>query len=406
MPVVNNMSDLRALPVPAVNKYTVELLGFYNPGDGGGGLFVWNSTSTLADDQGIVIQPNSLPAQGRWFRVMEGWDWNITQTPASIGAVNPKWFGAVGNGQATALLDTLALQQAIVAAGSHGTNVEIVVPDGKYGLTTSLKLPASVKKFVMRGETRATIGPDSIYTGAVIYCRYCVGVAIDVWNAVGGGVTTDLGSFALKSLVFDGANGDNWTASSITCTGIVSQRPQGDPPPAASINVGIHIDNVLTNNILTSQAIAFDISRSVDVLIENSYIAGMYCGYAFYSNSSYIASTNCTLRKVYVQSCTEILTLLSNNLSVECEECIFESALIGIASFLTDNLTLRSCWFENIGYAPSIVSPTTAFTLQNGPGSDPVNTAFGRSSIGVGKGARLTGSPGRTSEVLPGDLIG
>ena len=66
------------------NIRRVDILGYYTKGDGGGGTFYWDSTSTEADNGGTIIQATSITT-GRWKRVYSG-------------AVNAKWFGAKGDG--------------------------------------------------------------------------------------------------------------------------------------------------------------------------------------------------------------------------------------------------------------------------------------------------------------------
>jgi len=61
------------------------MLGFNEPGDGGGGVFYWDSTSVATADIGTIVQPTATVGAGRWLRVYSG--------PVSI-----KWFGAVGDG--------------------------------------------------------------------------------------------------------------------------------------------------------------------------------------------------------------------------------------------------------------------------------------------------------------------
>ena len=60
--------------------------GYYENGDGGGGYFYWDATSTASDNAGTIITPNSSPATGRWIRLYD----NIV--------VNAEWFGAKGDG--------------------------------------------------------------------------------------------------------------------------------------------------------------------------------------------------------------------------------------------------------------------------------------------------------------------
>mgnify|MGYP000904022237 CR=1 FL=1 len=65
--VVNTIADLKALS--AGQFLSVQVLGYYAAGDGGGDIFRWNSTSTAADNGGTVIIPDSAPGTGRWERV-------------------------------------------------------------------------------------------------------------------------------------------------------------------------------------------------------------------------------------------------------------------------------------------------------------------------------------------------
>jgi len=78
----NSIADLKALTVGATLCLTV--LGYYVPGDGGGGEFYWDAASVQPDDGGTVIVPATNPAIGRWKRLVDG--------PLSV-----KWFGALAN---------------------------------------------------------------------------------------------------------------------------------------------------------------------------------------------------------------------------------------------------------------------------------------------------------------------
>jgi hypothetical protein len=80
---VANLGALRALASGAFDY--VEVGGYSDIGDGGGGLFYWNAASTATQDFGVVITPNSAPVVGRWVRMYSG-------------PVNVKWFGAKGDG--------------------------------------------------------------------------------------------------------------------------------------------------------------------------------------------------------------------------------------------------------------------------------------------------------------------
>jgi hypothetical protein len=80
---VNSIADLRALNPGAVPCLT--LLGYYAPGDGGGGDLYWDPLATDLDNDGTTIAPApNPPPTGRWRRLVDG--------PLSV-----KWFGALAN---------------------------------------------------------------------------------------------------------------------------------------------------------------------------------------------------------------------------------------------------------------------------------------------------------------------
>lgn len=72
--------------ITAVSHETVQVLGYYSPGDGGGGEFYWDSLSTVAADGGSVIA-TSLTT-GRWKRIFTNFQ------------ISVKAFGAKGDNTA------------------------------------------------------------------------------------------------------------------------------------------------------------------------------------------------------------------------------------------------------------------------------------------------------------------
>jgi hypothetical protein len=82
-------------------------------GDGGGGLFYWNSTSIDNDDGAITILPTGqlVGTPGRWKRVIED------------GMVDPRWFGADITGAVDASSD---LHNASLAAVSLSMPLKFV----------------------------------------------------------------------------------------------------------------------------------------------------------------------------------------------------------------------------------------------------------------------------------------
>lgn len=101
----------------------VTVLGYSDPGDGGGGDFYWDASSTDADDGGTVFiddtNQGSPQSAGRWRRRLSG-------------AINVRWFGAMGDGVTN---DTSAIQSAL-DAGAGGT---VYFPEGTYLISAGLR---------------------------------------------------------------------------------------------------------------------------------------------------------------------------------------------------------------------------------------------------------------------------
>jgi parallel beta-helix repeat protein/putative cofactor-binding repeat protein len=117
---VSSIADLKALSAGAF--LCVQLLGYYAPGDGGGGEFYWDASSTDPYNGGTTIIPESNPPAGRWKRLVDG--------PVSV-----KWFGAKGDGKAD---DTVAIQAAIAWIAGMGERGAVYVPRGTYKMTGRL----------------------------------------------------------------------------------------------------------------------------------------------------------------------------------------------------------------------------------------------------------------------------
>jgi len=102
------------------------MLGFHTPGDGGGGVFYWDSSSVATPDIGTIVQPTATVGAGRWLRIFD------------TSQINVKWFGAAGDG---ATDDTEAINLAIVAAftdqgASNQFTHTLLIPPGEYSVSS------------------------------------------------------------------------------------------------------------------------------------------------------------------------------------------------------------------------------------------------------------------------------
>jgi hypothetical protein len=144
------------------NATVVLAKGCVTAGDGGGGLFYWDTSPGAADDGGTVIAPTA--GGGCWRRIFSG-------------AMDVMWFGARGDGTAldgTADDDTGADERAIVNALAAAIAAGRPLTGGSriYGVRGELVLPANaqlqditVKQLSPVGSGRCTLtsnGGDNI----------------------------------------------------------------------------------------------------------------------------------------------------------------------------------------------------------------------------------------------------
>ncbi|MGC4231870.1 MAG: glycosyl hydrolase family 28-related protein [Niabella sp.] len=120
----------------------VSVIGYSIPGDGGGGEFYWDNTSTDNDNGGTIFQVVGISV-GRWKRLFSG-------------SVNVKWFGAKGDDYSD---DSDAFIRAInflkqyrvllyssptSAIGISHLFLELYVPNGIYILSQKIEIPCAL----------------------------------------------------------------------------------------------------------------------------------------------------------------------------------------------------------------------------------------------------------------------
>jgi hypothetical protein len=120
---VDAMDGLRQHRGPAADRGAgqIFLRGYYRPGDGGEGYFLWDAGSTAQDDGGAVIDPSA--DKGRWVRMTRG------------ALVTPLWWGAKFDDAAD---DSTPIQAAIDFALATGG--EVLLPPGTAKITRTLTI--------------------------------------------------------------------------------------------------------------------------------------------------------------------------------------------------------------------------------------------------------------------------
>lgn len=125
---VSSIAALKLLPIPS-GQQIVYVSGYYAANDGGGGLFIWDSTNRsstaigyVRPDDGMIVAPAgaSNGASGCWVRIV------------TDHTINVRWYGAKGNNVDN---DAVPIQKAIYFA-CNINNAEggwtVFFPAGKY----------------------------------------------------------------------------------------------------------------------------------------------------------------------------------------------------------------------------------------------------------------------------------
>ena len=141
--VLTDIPALRLRTTAATEPELIQLSYNWTEGDGGGVFYYDASDTTTADNGGtVIVDASSRRWKRQWF-----------------GAVNVKWFGAVGNGSAD---DTAAIQAAIdyVESINGGT---INFPQGNFKVTATLNVTSSkaVQLIGQGGDSNHNDGSDT-----------------------------------------------------------------------------------------------------------------------------------------------------------------------------------------------------------------------------------------------------
>lgn len=137
-----NIAELKANTPGASPSGLIYVRGYFVAGDGGGGFFTFDAASSDADDGGLTLQPDSLPANGRWKRIFTG-------TP------NFNFWGFDG---LEATDNTTLFQTAVTSSETQGFG-RMDVPSGFLKLTTPITITRS---FTVYGECQGGNGYNSV----------------------------------------------------------------------------------------------------------------------------------------------------------------------------------------------------------------------------------------------------
>ena len=122
---VVNIAALKLLGSAISDNDSVTVLGYYAEGDGGGGTFFWDASSTATDDGGTIIQATGVTT-GRWIRVYSG-------------PINVKWLGAKGDGVGVAGVYTGTDDSDAILNAIYNF-LDVYIPAGIYIMNETIDL--------------------------------------------------------------------------------------------------------------------------------------------------------------------------------------------------------------------------------------------------------------------------
>lgn len=175
------MSDIQFLRVDGANNdalnyydfsslsdFTLaEILGYYDPGDMGGGSFYLDKSSSATAVTGLIIQSSNVAGSGRWFRNLESTVYNAA------------WFGikADGTDQTSNINTALGITQV----------KELLFDfDGDVTITGTVTVPSGKKLIFRNGcKLKGSASGTRTFSGGLIECDYkkqCFGSNLTVQN--------------------------------------------------------------------------------------------------------------------------------------------------------------------------------------------------------------------------------
>lgn len=168
----DTVTDLRGL-TGGNASWTAILRGYNSVGDGGGGVFIWDTTATV-DDGGTFFNSNGFhgAAKTGWRRIYSD-------------ALNVRWFGAKGIGGA--FDDTTPINNAIAAATASPSGAGTVLfPSGVYRVTSTIHIQTAVRLIgVGAGPGGNTAPGNNDERGAIIEHDFNTINASDLFSVEG-----------------------------------------------------------------------------------------------------------------------------------------------------------------------------------------------------------------------------
>jgi hypothetical protein len=155
---VNNMAALASFPGVSAGN-VVEVLGFYTPGDAGGGTFYWNAGGAATPVVGMIVNATG----GQWVRLYDK------------KYVSVKWFGARGDGASHLLSSQFGTYAQAVAAYPNATKRAAGI----------VRFPANAGGYILEGMPLDSAAPAKRFysTAKTLESSGFIDVPVRYWAA-------------------------------------------------------------------------------------------------------------------------------------------------------------------------------------------------------------------------------
>jgi hypothetical protein len=238
--ITSNLASLRALGAQA-NGVQVAEAGYTTPGDGGGGLWYYDTSSTATENVGTIVKPTGVSGAGRFIREVQGQPYNV------------KWFGAKGDGVTD---DGPAIQSDIDAVYAIGSGA-VFVPQGTFILNT---VTAPYYLLTIRDKVSVGgVGPSSILKAGPGLRNSTTGLAI-LYNH-----TDYVSDLTISDLTIDYNGQNNLVLSSYGSNAHINRT-------GGNIASGVMIRNVAFKNSAGHHFIWFGLNSADSRNTKNSIV--------------------------------------------------------------------------------------------------------------------------------------
>lgn len=346
---INNVSDLKNY-LDYTDEKVVFVKGYYTPGDGGEGFFIYKQAEALPDNEGVIIIPNPAPVSGngRWVRQYSGY-------------INVNYFGVKRNytfptsDKIQKIIDFASLNNLY----NTRSDMTIYFPNGEYFID---------KPLVLKDRVKILGGPATLFTPFN-------GSSYDYMIKIGSGpiVNCEINNLLINLNNTPNMGGIHFKGIGTPTGGIWSSNFKNITIKKLKGN-GIYLEGGRGSEELPNQFLVFE-----NVTVERS--DENFNSLKMTGQNAQITFLNCTFDGIKTRGANVLISKKDpTDLApavVSFINCTIQSSLYGVVTDEANSITFDNCWFEDLDYSFDIKNSKNINILNNrfanaaGFGSEP-----------------------------------